>query len=588
MTVVASRRPRAAEERPAGTGRARPRRRRGWRRWILSGPLLVVLAILILVPAGFVVVAAFTTDSPRPGASLGAFTWSNFAILGDPDFTGGLLNSVLIAVFGTALALVIGGGLAFLAARSNVPARRFVFLVGIAPLVLPSYVGALAWAMLGSPQAGLLNIALRDLGLPPVVDLYGLGGMVFVLALFYAPYPFLMIHSSLSLMNPELEDAASIHGASVRKMLSGVTFPLAMPAVLGSGLLVFILMLENFPVAQVLATPGGVVTLPTFLFQLMTASPARGNEASAIALALVAIVATVTLLQRRALAKRSFTTVTGKGVRARRVSLGRGRVICFVLVCAYFALSVVLPLLALLLTSIRRSPYMDSFADLLRPNAVRFDAYGAVLQSKLFATVTLNSVVVSVVAAVAGTILAFLVAYTAYRTKARGGGLLEGISMMPIAIPAIVLGIGLLWTWIQSPIPLYGTLGVLMIAFVAAQMPQGLRSMASAIRSTDPDLEDSAVIHGAPRRRAVAVVTLPLMRVALSSTLLLLLMLSMRELTVPLFLYTSNTQILSITIFDQFENGGALQQAAVLSVVYVLIMFVLSYLPRRFGGTTDV
>ncbi|OLT00318.1 iron ABC transporter permease [Pseudonocardia sp. CNS-004] len=555
---------------------------------MLSGPLLVVLAILILAPAAFVVVAAFTTESPRPGASLGSFTWSNFAILRDPGFTGGLLNSVLIAVFGTVLALVIGGGLAFLAARSDVFGRRFVFLVGVAPLVLPSYVGALAWSMLGSPQAGLLNIALRDLGLPPVVDLYGVGGMVFVLALFYAPYPFLMIHSSLSLMNPEHEDAAATHGASVRKILGRITFPLALPALLGSGLLVFILTLENFPVAQVLATPGGVVTLPTFLFQLMTASPARGNEASAIAIALVVIVSVVTLLQRRALAKRSFTTVTGKGVRARRVALGRGRAICFALACLYFALSIVAPVLALLLTSIRRSPYMDSFAELLQPGALRFDAYADVLQSRLFATVTLNSVVVSVVAAVVGTVIAFLVAYTTYRTTARGGGLLEGISMMPIAIPAIVLGIGLLWTWIQSPIPLYGTLGVLMIAFVAAQMPQGLRSVASAIRATDRDLEDGAVVHGAPRGRAVALVTLPLMRVALSSTLLLLLMLSMRELTVPLFLYTSNTQILSITIFDQFENGGALREAAVLSVVYVLIMFVLSYLPRRFGGTPDV
>ncbi|MEU6641938.1 iron ABC transporter permease [Saccharomonospora sp. NPDC046836] len=587
MTIADPRSGQLTVERPSGDRPApKTRRRRG--RWVLSGPLLLVLAFLILVPAAFVVVAAFTTNTPRPGSSLGSFTFGHFAILGEGTFVSGLINSFVIGLCGTVLALLIGGSLAFLAARSNVPLRRFVFVVGLMPLFLPSYVGALAWSMMGSPRAGLLNIAFRDLGLPFSVDLYSMGGTIFVLALFYAPYPFLMIHSAMSMMNPDLEDAAAIHGGSALRMLREVTFPLAMPAILGSGLLVFVLILENFPVAQVLATPGDVETLPTFLYQLMNDSPVRGNEASAIAIVLVAIVAAVTLLQRRALAKRSYTTVSGKGVRVRRVALGRWRWPALAAVLVYFALSIVLPILTLLLTAVKRSAYMESFSDLLAPGAFDLSVFSQVVNSNLFETVTLNSVGVSIAAAAAGTVLAFLVAYSAYRTRARGANLLEGVSMVPLAIPAIVLGMGLLWTWLFMPVPLYGTLGVLIIAFVAVQMPQGLRSMASAIRATDRDLEDSAVMLGAPRPKAVTYVTVPLMRVAFSSTFLLLLMLSMRELTVPLFLYTSSSNILSIAIFDQFENGGALQQAAALSVIYVGIMFVLSYLPRRFGGQTSV
>jgi iron(III) transport system permease protein len=170
------------------------------------------------------------------------------------------------------------------------------------------------------------------------------------------------------------------------------------------------------------------------------------------------------------------------------------------------------------------------------------------------------------------------------RTKSWGRGALEGVSMVPLAIPHVVLGIGLLWTWLVMPLPVYGTLWVLIIGFVAVQMPQGFRGIAASIRSTDRDLEDSAVMLGARRSRAVVVITLPLLRVAVLSTFLLLLMLSMRELTVPLFLYTSDTEILSIAIYDQFENGGALREASATALVYCAIMFVLSYLPRRFGA----
>lgn len=557
--------------------------RRPRRSWLPPVPLLIILAILILVPAAFVLLAAFSTDVPRPGNITFDLTWENFTALASPAILGGALNSVVIALLGTLVALIIGGTLAFLTARANIPFKPFVYMIGLIPMFLPSYVGALAWAMLASPQAGLLNIAARDLGLPGLVDVYTIPGIVLVCGMFYAPYAFLLMHSAMTLMNPDLEDAAAVHGGSPRSILKSVTFPLALPAILGSGLLVFILIFENFPVAQALATPGGIDTLPTYIYRMMNAFPSQGNQAAALATVMVLFVVLLTWAQKKALAGRSYTTVTGKGVRARLFSLGRMRWVMFALALVYFLAAIVLPLLALFVTSIQTSPFTSSIGDFFRAGATDFAAYGRVFTDGRFWSATGNSLVVSVLAALFGTIMAFVTAYLVYRTTARGRGLLEGVSMIPLAIPAIVLGMGLLWTWLVMPIPLYGTLWVMVIAFLAVQAPQGLRSVAASIRSTDRDLEDSAVVLGVRRSRAIGYVTIPLMRTALASSFLLLLMLSMRELTVPLFLYTRDTEILSIFIFERFETGGARQDAAAISLIYCALMFVLAWLPRRLG-----
>lgn len=551
---------------------------------LTSTVVLIVLGILILVPAVFVLIGAFTENVPRPGSGPLSFTLGNFAVLAEEGVAGAVLNSLLVGVFGTVLALLIGSLLAFVVARTDTPGRPLLYAIGVVPLFLPSYVGALAWSMLGSPSAGLINIAFDDLGLPISIDVYSLPGMVFVLGIFYAPYAFLLVHSTLSMTNPDLEDAATVHGSPLRKVLTGVTVPLALPALLGSGLLIFSLVVENFPVAQTLGTPGGVDTLPTFIYRLMNTFPSRGNQAAAVAIVLVAVVLAATFVQRKIIAKRDFTTVTGKGMRPRTVRLGWWRWIALGSALCYFLVAIVLPVGALLLTSIRTNPYLSSFADLAKPGALDFGVFSEVFASNIFREATVNSVLVSVVAALVGLVVAFVIVYLTYRTRTRLRGWLEIASMVPLAIPAIVLGMGLLWTWLVAPLPVYGTLAVLVIAFVAAHMPQGFRGLAGSMLQTDRDLEDGAVLLGARRARAIGYVTLPLMRVGLTSTFVLLLMLSMRELTVPIFLYTADTQIVSIAIFDEFENGGALQEASAISLLYCLVILALSYLPRLFGG----
>jgi iron(III) transport system permease protein len=551
------------------------------RRWLPSSLVIAVLTVLIVLPAALVLLSAFSVDVPRPGNMNWNLTLDNFAVLAEPQTRTAFVNSLVIGGLGTALACAIGGSLAFLAARSDIPMDRFVYFVGLMPLFLPSYVGALAWSLLGSPTAGLLNIAQNDLGTSLALNMFSIPGMIFVFAMYYSPYTFLLVHAAMSMMSPDLEEAARVHGATSRQMQSLISFPLAAPAFLGAGLLTFILVFENFPVAQVLGSPGGIDTLPTLIFRLLNGSPSRGNESAAIAIVLVAVVLAVTWLQRRALARHSYTTITGKGVRQKKVRLGRARIPAFLGVLVFFGLSIVLPLGALVIVAGQSSPYMTSLRQLAEPDGLDFSPFVDVVTSPRYYEAAWNSLVVGLLAASAGVVLAFLCGYLVYRTKVSGRTLVEGISMVPLAIPAVVLGMGLLWTWLVMPIPLYGTLAVLVVAFLAVQAPQGLRGVASSILATDRDLEDSAVMLGASRGRAVVTVTVPLMKVGLLSTFLLLLMLSMRELTVPLFLYTNHTEILSIAIYDTFENGGALREAAAMSVIYTAFMFVLSYFPRR-------
>lgn len=575
-------RPQRPTERPRATPQAAALS--GIRRATLPVVLYAVLAILILMPVALVVLSAFTTTTPRPGnIDLTGLTLENFATVFGPGAGQAAINSLMVGVGASILALAIGGFLAFVAARTNAYAKGFLYFVGLLPMFLPSYVGALAWALLGGPNAGLLNILARDLGMPAIVDIFNLVGLIFVLALYYAPYAFLLIHASLSLMNPDLEEAARIHGATPSTVLRKVTFPLATPAILGAGILIFVLTVENFPVSQIIGSAGGLDTLPTYIYRLMNSAPSRGNEAAAVAITLVAIVLVVTAVQRWVVSKRSFTTVSGKGLKLGVVDLGWFRTPALVIGLVYFVLSTVLPILALVFVVVHDSPYIGSITGAFAEGRLSLDVFTDTLTNPVVHQATINSVIVAVVAAAGGTLLAFLVSYVVNRTTLPGREGLGYISMLPLAVPSIVLGLGLLWTWLMLPVPIYGTLVVMMIAFVAAQMPQGYQGASASILQIHSDLEDSAVMHGASRALAVWRITMPLLRVPLTSTFLLLLMLSMRELTVPLFLFTTDTRLLSIVIFDDFENG-VLQRSAATSLVYCVVIFVLAYLARRLGA----
>lgn len=556
--------------------------RRGLR-FVPLSVVLVILGVLVVLPLGMLVWASIVDIVPRPGSTGGSLTAQWYENLIHRGYLHAATNSLLIACGGTALGIFFGGGLAWLGARTDVPGKILVHLAGIVPLFVSSLVGALAWGILASPNQGLLNILLRGIGIDWSLNVYSMWGVIFVFGIYYAPYSFLLVYSALSLMNPELEESARTHGASNFSVMRRITLPLVAPALTGGGLLTFALILENFPVPAVLGTPGGLNTLPSFIYRLMRSAPPKSNQAAAIGVLLMVLLLVVVFVERKLLARRDYTTISGKGFQPRVIALGKWRWPAFGFVAFYIMLAVVLPLFALLEVSLRDQPFIANVGDMFDPSVFSLTDIEETLNYGPFRDSVINTLIVGVGAAVLGGAFCFAMAFMVTRSKVPGRQLIEYLATVPIAVPALVMGMGILWTWFLIPLPLYGTLLLLMIAYIGRFLPQGFTSIGGSIRQVHTDLEESAVVSGATRARASVSITMPLIRSSVVSAALLLLIMSFRELSIAVFLFTTDTRMLSIVIFD-FWYGGSLGRAAAASLLYSVILAVIVIVARRWMG----
>ena len=544
---------------------------------------IAVLLVLVGLPTLLLLITAFTDSPPRPGAPIGNFTLENVAALASGNTIGAAGNSLVVSVFGTALAVATGTLMAWLTVRTDMPFRGLAGLAGIVPLFMSPLVGSLAWALLGSPNSGYLNFALTSIGLPALVNVYSLGGMVFVLGLFYAPYSFLMVASSLQLMNPELEEAASVHGASKRWVMRWVSLPLVTPAIAGSSLLTFVLISENFPVVQIFGAAGRVDTIPAQLFRLMTSTPQQPNRAAAIGVVLLLLLSAFLLIQRRYVNRRNYTTVTGKGFRPKRIPLGALRWPMLLIVIGYLCAAVLLPYAALLQSSLRSNQYVETLADLFTLEGLSFDSFIDAFEYEPFIEAMGNTLLVAAGTAVCGVMLNFFLAYLVKRSPWRGNVVLELLVNVPLAMPALVLSMAFLWVALRVPVPVYGTLLVLVLAYITRFLPQGFQGIVANIGQVHPDLEDAAKVSGARPIGAVARILLPLIKGGMASTALLLFILSFRELSAALFLFTSDTRVLSIVIYDQWE-AGSWPRLAAMSLIYSAILLLVTLFARKWIG----
>lgn len=540
--------------------------------------LVLVLMLLVVLPLGILLYATFIESPPRLGAFATDFTLDNYRDTLS-DSSAAIKNSLYIGFGGTAIAMVVGCVLAWLAARTDVPYRPLIRLAGISPLFFSTLIGAIAWALIGSPAQGYANIFLRTLGAPGIVNIYSIAGISFVFGLYYAPYVFLFVHGALSLMDPELEEAAQVHGASRLSVLGHVTIKLVAPAILGAATLVLALVMENFPIPSILGTPSEIQTLPLRIYRLMTLTPSQPNRAATTGVVLLVIVAVMVYAQKRLLAGREYTTVTGKGFRPNRIALGKWRWAGFAFGMGYLLLSVVLPLVALAIAAFRPNPYIPDLWALFDTSQFNADSLRYALGLSAFRTGMVNTVLVAFGTALIGGALYLFLSYVVHRTKYRGRKYLSYIAMWPAAVPALVVGLGFLWTWIGFNL-IYGTLSIIVLAFVARFMPQGYQGMTSTIVQVHQDMEDSALVSGAGKLKAVSLILLPLMRTGIVSTLLIVFILAVREFSIAIFLYTSSTQVVSITIFNQWEGGG-FPPVAAMSLLYMLLLLGVAAVAGR-------
>jgi iron(III) transport system permease protein len=549
--------------------------------------MLLALGFLVIFPLGMLVYASFLDQPPRPGASWGTLTLENYAAIANGPAFEVAANSVLLAIGGSVLAIGIGAILAWLIARTDVPGKALVGMAGVMPLFMSSLVGALAYSLVASPRTGYLNLALRDLGFPLVLNIYSHAGIILVLGLFYAPYAFLFMSSALQLMNPELEEAAETHGATRARTITAITFPLVKPALLGSGVLIIVLTLENFPVLQVLGSPAGIETMPSTIFRLMMQTPPRPNEAAAVGMLLLVLMVALVYVQMRLLRDRSYVTVGGKGFRPKLVPLGAWRWPALAFAVTYIVLAVVFPLFALFQSAFRAHSFIPNAAALIDTRAFSLRNFYDVFAYPPFRQAFTNSLIVGGATAVLGTTFHFAVSYYVNRTTMPLRRTVEYVAMAPVAVPALLIGMGFLWAWISLPLPIYGTLTILVLAYVARFLPQGFRSISATIVQVHPDLEDSAIVAGANRLKAVRSILAPLILPGIASTMLLLFILSMRELSTSLFLFTTETRVLAIIVYEQWEAGRWARVAA-MSLFYSGLLFGLTIIAWRWLGLRNL
>jgi iron(III) transport system permease protein len=548
--------------------------------------LLAILGFLVIYPVLTLLLGALTDTNPVvEGLNLRGLSVGNFlTVLSNPNVGEALFNTLVTCGGGTAIAVVIGLLFSWIVVRTNTPFRGFIAAVSILPLFAPPLVAGVAWSILGSPKTGLLNTVFKWMGLDWHVDFYSMSGLVIVFGIYYAPYVYMFTASALRNMDPSLEEAAEISGASAFSTLFTVTFPLIMPAIVSGMLLSFIVMLGIYGVPAVLGAPANINVLTTYIFKLTNWTPPLYNTAAAVAIILMVVTGLLVYLQQKVLSGKSFTTVAGKAFRPRSLDLGPWRWLTFALGVVYLLVVVVLPLLALIVAAFRKFLFIPHIGALFDTRAYSLMHFHSVFDNPLTMRSIYNAVEVGIITAVIGGTLAFAIGYTIHRTRLPGRRAIDLISTVPVAIPGLVVGVAYLWAWIGIPGGLYGTIWILALAFIARFMPDTVKSLSTSFLQIHRELEEAAWVCGKGTLATIRTIVLPLARPGVIASMTLLFVLAIRELGSSLFLYTSNTMVMSVLLLDYYE-GGNLGKTAAFSLVQMVLLGVLiggaNWLSRR-------
>jgi iron(III) transport system permease protein len=524
---------------------------------LIAGPVLAI-----------VVRSALYWDASGP-----ALSWRNFSgLFADPRFYQAAGNTIVCGIGATVISCVLGLGLAWVVSRTDMPGRRWFEVFNLVPFFLSPYVGAISWVYLAAPHSGILSKLLADtFGLPPdLIPIYGIGGATWVLSLFYTPYVYLFVIAPMRQMDPVLEDAARVHGAGFWTTLRLVTIPLLFPALFSAALVVFVTSAGLFDVPLALASPRGIRTMPTEIFQLVQ-YPSDLGRAAAFGVIVMTVTVLFTVLQRLYLDRRRFETVTGKGYRPRTIALRPGGRACALAIeIVYIGCAVVLPLIALLmvsLSSIWTGTFSYATFTLRNFEYVMFN-YALTQQA------ILNSLFLAVMGATLGVCMSVLQAYYVNRGATGRRMLIDAILSLPLGIPGIILGLGFLILAIRTP--LYSTLAIILIAYVARFFPFATRTVSSMLVSINPELEQSSRASGAGWLQTMRYVLIPLLMPAIVAAWLMLFVIFIRELGATILLYAQGTETISVALVVLSERSfGYVAALAVIQLVLLLTAFSL-------------
>jgi iron(III) transport system permease protein len=554
-------------------------------KWFLIGVPVALTAWLALVPLVFLIWQSFLT--PQTATRPSVFTLENYRTAYFSAETFRLFfNSVQYAVGTAIFALCLGTALAWMNERTNTPFKRLFFALSIIPLVIPGILFVVAWIMLASPKIGILNIWLQWIFGANVVffDIYTMAGMIWTDGLHYSPMAFLLMTAAFRSMDPSLEESAMMSGASVLQMAWKITLKLAWPAALASLLILFVRALESFEVPALLGLPVGIQVYTSSIYQAIHQYPSQIGLAAAYAVTLLLITSVGIYFQSRLAYHGSrYSTVTGKGFRPRTVDLGPWRFLTAGLFILYFVVIVLLPFLVLVWSSLQRFYSAPSWAALSR---VSLASYYTVLDYPQFWSTVKNSLILSITTATVIMLLGAVISWVVVRTKIPGRWMLDNIASLPLVFPGLVLGLSIMICYLYLDIGVYGTLWIMLIAYVTRFLPYGTRYASTSMIQVHKELEESAAMSGASWAMTFRRVVLPLLKPGLLAGWIYVLIVSIRELSSSILLYSPGTEVVSIMIWELWQNGQYVELSA-LGVMLILLLFCLvmiaQFLGRKFG-----
>jgi iron(III) transport system permease protein len=526
-----------------------------------------LLIVLIVMPLSWLAIYSVTDRDNH-------LTLQNFVTLfTDPDFLDPLLTTAIIATTSAVICCIVAAPIGWLVSRTDMPGRQFIRALVTASFVTPPFLGAVAWELLAAPNSGLLNQLFRFVAGAEadehLFNIYSLTGIIFVISCYTFPFVFVLVANALDNMPGELEDASAILGGNAWTTARRVTIPLALPALVAGALIAFLQAMTLFGSPAILALPAGFHTMTTKIWSLFQYPP-KLELAAAAAVPLLLLTILLLQAQKFILGRRGYSVVGGKYGAPRRVELKGWRWVALAFCLMVLLNPVFLPYFALF-----NAAFSPNASTLVTPST--FTLHNIVFVFTELSSTQLalkNTVILGTATATIGTMLALVLAYVTTRRVIRGSQLLGFLATAPVAVPGIVLGVGLFLSYTRPPFVLYGTLWILLLAFLTISLPSAYQQLQAAFRTIHPELEDASRILGATRLQSLWRITAPLLRTGLIATWCFIFIGVMRELSAAIILFTSQTKVLSVLIYDLNESGD-LAAISVLGLAMLIITFTV-------------
>ena len=548
--------------------------------WVFIG-VTAVLGFLSLYPSFFLLYGSFL-DAPL--GVPGHFTFRNYIqAYSDPVVYRLILTSFIFGAGASGLSVALALTLAWITIRTNAPFKRLFELTAIIPNILPPLLISISWVLLLNPNNGLINIILKSLfGLEKsLFNIYSLPGLIFVEGLILTPLAFLIIAAALKGMDPALEESAKTLGSGELGVATRITFPLMRPAILAAGTLNFVRAIESFDTPAIIALPARIEVFTTKIWREALGSfPTNHNLAATYGVGILVIALIFVYLYRHFTSQvESFSTVTGKAFRPFPIDLGAWKHFASAVALVLLIIIVVLPMLVLLLMALLPYYHVPTWESLqnLTLNNFRY-----VLSNQRVYRAFGNSLFLATVGASLCMLLAVLTAYLTVRTKIAGRGLLEGLVFVPWAFPGTALALGLLWAYVDFPLPIYATIWIIMIAYITRFLPYGLRAATTTIIQVHKELEEASIASGAGFFATFRRVIFPLMRPGIMAGWIILVTIFMREFSASIFLYSPASEPLGPLLYFLYLDGmrGAV---GALGILISIISIVLIAIAQRFS-----